>query len=150
MKRFVLLPLALLLLGAADPKDEAVRKEQKKLAGKWVLVEAVVDGKKVPAEVVQKGHLVHRGDETTLVTPHQSGEPIKAKSKLDPTTTPKRVDWVRSQGPGAGKTIQAIYEWDGDDKYRVCFDPSGKERPKEFVSKPGSGHILHVWKRATK
>jgi hypothetical protein len=28
------------------------------------------------------------------------------------------------------------------------FDPSGKERPTTFATKPGSGHILHVWKRA--
>jgi hypothetical protein len=42
----------------------------------------------------------------------------------------------------------AIYEWVDDDTYRVCYDPSGKARPKEFKAPAGSGYILHVWKRA--
>jgi hypothetical protein len=31
--------------------------------------------------------------------------------------------------------------------YRVCFAPPGKPRPREFATKPGSSHTLHVWKR---
>jgi hypothetical protein len=42
----------------------------------------------------------------------------------------------------------AIYEWVDGGTYRVCFDPSGKGRPKGFKTAPGSGHILHVWKRS--
>jgi hypothetical protein len=44
--------------------------------------------------------------------------------------------------------MQAIYEFDGMDTYKVCFDPAGKGRPKEFSTTSGGCKILHVWKRA--
>jgi uncharacterized protein (TIGR03067 family) len=60
------------------------------------------------------------------------------------------MDWTRSNGPDAGKTMLAIYEFINDDEYRICFAPAGKERPKEFSTKAGSGHFLHTWKRLKK
>lgn len=41
----------------------------------------------------------------------------------------------------------AIYEFIGPDEYRVVFAPAGKRRPKNFDSKPGSQHHVHVRKR---
>ena len=41
----------------------------------------------------------------------------------------------------------AIYEFDGMDAYKVCFDPAGKGRPKEFATTSEGCKILHVWKR---
>jgi len=32
-------------------------------------------------------------------------------------------------------------------EYRVVFAPAGKARPKDFDSKSGSQHHVHVWKR---
>jgi uncharacterized protein (TIGR03067 family) len=69
---------------------------------------------------------------------------------VDPSKKPAEMDWVRENGPGKEKTMMAIYEWLDGDTYRICFDPSGKERPKEFKSAPGSGYVLHTWKRAKK
>ena len=43
--------------------------------------------------------------------------------------------------------MKAIYEFTGDDQYRICFDPSGRDVPKEFATRPGSGYLLHAWKR---
>jgi uncharacterized protein (TIGR03067 family) len=154
MTRRLLLALALgfLVVGtgplAADDKDEAVRKEQKRFDGEWVLVEAVVDGKRVADELVKKGRITHAGEKTTVQTPHLSKETIQSTAKINPTKMPKEREWVQSVGPNPGKTILAIYEWDGDDRYKIIYDPSGKGRPKEFVSKAGSGHVFHVWQRA--
>lgn len=79
---------------------------------------------------------------------HQSKETITSSAvTLDPSKKPREMSWKRANGPNPGTEMLAIYEWIDDDHYRVCFDPSGKERPKEFRTKPGSGHILHTWKR---
>ncbi len=42
--------------------------------------------------------------------------------------------------------LQGIYEVNGD-TYRYCIAPAGKDKPNEFSSKEGSGHILMVLKR---
>jgi uncharacterized protein (TIGR03067 family) len=58
------------------------------------------------------------------------------------------MEWLRETDPGKGQTMCAIYEFQGDDQYRVCFGLPGKERPTEFRTRLGSGHLLHVWKKA--
>jgi hypothetical protein len=50
---------------------------------------------------------------------------------------------------GREKTLLAIYEID-DQHHTVCFDLSGKKRPRQFSSPPGRGHLLQVWKRDKK
>jgi uncharacterized protein (TIGR03067 family) len=67
--------------------------------------------------------------------------------KLDVTKNPKEMHWVRATGPNAGATTIAIYEFEGPDRYKICFDPAGVAVPKEFGTKTGSGHIWHTWKR---
>jgi hypothetical protein len=42
-----------------------------------------------------------------------------------------------------------IYEFDGD-KLKVCFDATGKKRPTEFKSPPGSETFVNVHKRVKK
>lgn len=140
--------LAILFLCAADAKDDAAAKDLKQLAGDWVMVSGERDGQKLPDEHVNASKITWKEKEVTVLTPHQSKDPIKGTTTVDPTKSPKQMDWVRSAGPDAGKTFQAIYEFTGPDQYRVCFAPAGKDRPKEFATKAGTGHTLHVWKRA--
>jgi uncharacterized protein (TIGR03067 family) len=112
------------------------------------MVSSQVDGKAVADEHVKAGRLTYAGDKFAVTTPHQAKEPIKAKlTRMDPSKKPAEMDWVRDSGPGAGKPMLAIYEWLDDDTYRICFDPTGKGRPKDFKAAPGTGYILHVWKR---
>jgi uncharacterized protein (TIGR03067 family) len=132
----------------AFAQDEKVEKEKKKFAGTWALASGEVDGKPVADEHVKAGRITYAGDAVSLVSPHQSKDPFKAKiTRFDPSKKPAEMEWVRDNGPNAGKTMMAIYEWIDDDSYRICFDPSGKERPKEFKTTAGSGYIMHVWKR---
>jgi uncharacterized protein (TIGR03067 family) len=149
MRPPVLLAALAALLSAADARDDAAKKELKKLEGTWVLVSGEV-GKKLSAEHVKKGKIVWKGAEVTVHTPHQSKEPIKGTVKVDPTKSPREMSWVRRTGPHAARTMLAIYEFKGDDQYRVCFAPPGKARPRAFTTKAGSGHMLHVWKRLKK
>jgi uncharacterized protein (TIGR03067 family) len=136
------------LLVAADSSDEDIKKELKKFEGTWVLVTGERDGKPVADEDVKKSKITMKDVESTLFTPHQSGETIKSTRKLDPSKKPAQLEFVRSDGPGAGQTMKGIYEWIDADTYRVCFAPPGNDRPTEFKTTPGSGHTLHVWKRS--
>lgn len=138
--------LAVLFLLAADAKDDA-DKEMKKFEGNWVMTAGERDGQKLADEHVKASKIGWKGKEVTVVTPHQSKEPIKGACTIDPTKSPKEMDWVRSAGPDAGKTFRAIYEFTGPDEYRICFAPAGQDRPKTFTTKAGSGHTLHSWKR---
>jgi uncharacterized protein (TIGR03067 family) len=145
MRTTLLLPAAAaVLLVAADAKDD----ELKKFEGSWVLVSGERDGEKVPDEHVKRSQITWEGKRVSLLTPHQSKETIRAEVTLDPAKAPKQMDWVRATEPGKGQRMQAIYEFVGEDQYRVCFAPPGKDRPKEFRTRPGTGHTLHVWKRA--
>lgn len=144
--RTTLLLAAIVVLGAAD-KDDDAKKELQKFEGTWVMVSGEKDGEKVADEHVKKSKIIWKGKEVSLLTPHQSKDVIRATITVDPSKEPKEMDWVRSTDPDTGKAFHAIYEFIGDDQYRVCFAPAGKDRPKEFRTKAGAGHTLHVWNR---
>jgi uncharacterized protein (TIGR03067 family) len=65
---------------------------------------------------------------------------------LDPTTKPKSIDAKATAGPYKDKTLLGIYRLRGDE-FTVCFAAPGKERPKNFTTKSGTGTFVHVWKR---
>jgi uncharacterized protein (TIGR03067 family) len=56
------------------------------------------------------------------------------------------LDIIGTDGPNKGKTFLAIYERDGD-TLRICYDLSGKNRPKDFKSPEGTQHFLVTYKR---
>jgi uncharacterized protein (TIGR03067 family) len=147
MRATLLLVSIATLLVAAEARDDEVKKELKKFEGNWVMVSGEKEGEKIADEHVKQSKLTWKGKSVSLLTPHQSKETIQAECTLDPGKSPRQMDWVRSTEPGKGKKMQAIYEFMGEDQYRVCFAPPGKDRPTEFATKPGSGHMLHVWKR---
>jgi len=143
-----LLPLVFAFAGTlafAQAVDPAA--DLKKLQGTWVLVSGKVDGQPVAAEHVSKSRIVWKGKDVVVETPHQSKDPIKAVAKLGAAGGVRTLDWTRANGPDAGKTMLAIYDFRGPDEYVVVFAPAGKDRPKELDSKPGSGTTMHVWKR---
>jgi uncharacterized protein (TIGR03067 family) len=142
MKRYALLALAAgLLVGADDPKDEL-----KKLEGTWTMASGEKDGKALAEQAIKGAKLVFKGDQHDV----KVGDDIfKGTHKVDPSKKPKTIDATDSEGPFKGKTVHGIYEVDGD-TFKVCFAAPGKDRPKEFSTKSGTGHILHVWKREKK
>ena len=136
-----------LMIAACAPKEDAVKKDYERLTGTWILVSAVKDGKEVPEEEVKNTRLITKGDKFTI-----SGDPGLGTSgagtfTIDPSKNPKTVDSVQSEGPDAGTTVLGIYEIIDDNAKRACWAPPGQARPSGFNSKPGSGHLLQVWKR---
>jgi uncharacterized protein (TIGR03067 family) len=133
---------------AAEVAGQDADKELQKLQGAWVMVSGEKDGKPAADEHVAQSKLSYKGKEIQIFVPNQTGEMIVADLvEIDPAKNPKEIHFIRRNGPSAGKTLIAIYEFTGDDNYKFAFDPSGKETLKEFATKPGTGHILNTWKR---
>jgi uncharacterized protein (TIGR03067 family) len=150
----VLIAVALLLLWsvgssfAADVGGEDAKKELKKFEGTWAMVSGERDGTKIADEHVSGSKITFEGDHGKLVAPNQSAEAIVFDIvKIDPTKNPKQFHFIRKNGPLAGKTVMGIYEFQGDDQYSFAFDPTGAVIPTEFVTKAGTGHFRHTWKR---
>jgi len=123
-------------------------KELNKFQGDWILVYGEQDGTKLAPEEVSKNKITYKGKQGQLSSPHQTKETILFDIvNIDPTKNPKEFTLVRKTGPNAGKTIKAIYEFDGNDMFKFAFDPTGATTPKDFTTKKGSGYIQHTWKR---
>lgn len=135
-------------ISAAQAQGQSVDAELQKFQGTWVMVSAEMDGKKVHDAHVKQSKITFVGDKVEVITPHQHQDTIISTiAKLDITKNPKEMHWVRTAGPNTGTTMIAIYEFEGPDQYKICFDPAGSTVPRQFGTKAGSGHIWHTWKR---
>lgn len=135
-------------IAAAQAQGQSGEAELQKFQGTWALVSGEMDGKKVNDADVKRSRITFVGNKVELITPHLHKDKIVASiAKIDLTKNPKEMHWVRTAGPNAGTTMIAIYEFEGPDQYKICFDPAGLVVPKEFGTKAGSGHIWHTWKR---
>ncbi len=136
---FVVVPV--LLVGADAPPGDAAKKELDRFQGTWQLLSAETNGEKAPEERVKQiravieasKHTVYFGDKKVA-----DGIPFQ----LDPTTNPKSVTDTLPDG----STIKGIYELDGD-TLKSCVAAPGKDRPKEFTAKAGSGQTLRTFTR---
>ncbi len=133
------------LTAADDKKSDAAKEELKKLEGTWQLVSAEQDGEKMPQEQVKKMKLVVKGDKVTV---YADDKAVSERTfKVDPSKKPKELDSTPTEGDEKGKAYAAIYEFDGD-AGKLCQAAPGKDRPKEFDAKKGTGNMLAVYKRA--
>jgi uncharacterized protein (TIGR03067 family) len=133
-----------LLTGGVGAKGPPAQPDVEKFQGTWTALSGERDGKAVPPEVLQKMKLVVKGNRYTFTTESGTEE---GTFTLAATKKPKSVDVMPLSGPDKGKTVHGIYELESD-QHKSCFAPAGKDRPKEFSSKPGSGNSLFVLKRA--
>lgn len=122
-------------VGREDVKDDA-------LQGVWVPEKAEYAGKMFPEEARKSIRLEVKDDEYVVTAGNQTD---KGKCKVDASADPKTLDITGSEGPNKGKTMLCIYERKGD-MLRVCYDLSGKERPKEFKTTEGSKLFLVEYK----
>jgi uncharacterized protein (TIGR03067 family) len=154
MRLYALLSIALLyvmtsLSSAGDAKDETIKKDRKKYEGTWQVVSLEVDGNKSAEDDAKKITVINEADGKWAI--EVEGKVIaRGTSEIDPTKKPKTVDLTVTEGDHKGQTILGLYEFE-DDTRKVCLaPPGGKERPSEFSTKAGSGHVLAVLKRVKK
>jgi len=130
----------------ADDKAD-LEKEVKKFQGAWTLESSETGGVKIPADDLKGLIVVFEGDKHTL---KKENEVIQiGTQKIDPSKSPKTIDVTMTKGPSKGAVMLGIYEFEKD-TLKVCFDPEGKKRPKEFKSPEGSKNFVNVHKRVKK
>jgi uncharacterized protein (TIGR03067 family) len=137
----------LVLIGQLQAKEVKKEKPEEK-AMKFTYVSVVVDGKEMPKEELEGMVLIVKGNKGVV----KKGKKIlfAGTSKMDMTKTPWTIDVTHTSGKDKGKTMKGIMEMNKDGTMRVCWAPLGKDRPKEFSSKKGSGNILEVVKEVKK
>ena len=126
---FGLVLTTLMSVPAGEPPAEA-----RLLEGKWRPAAAELAGRPMDAALLKTISLkLERGKYEVFVGEH----PDRGTYSIDPTTHPKAMTIVGTNGPNQGKTFPAIYELKGD-TLRICYDLSGAKRPTEFKTVPGT------------
>jgi uncharacterized protein (TIGR03067 family) len=139
-KPFLALVFALLFssgIWSDEAKDESNE-------GIWLPSSAELAGEKFPDEVRMSMKLVIKDNKYTVTVGDRAD---RGTVKLNPSAKPKAMDITGTEGPNKGKTFLAIYERKGD-TLRVCYDLSGKSRPKEFKTEKDTQLFLVTYKRA--
>jgi uncharacterized protein (TIGR03067 family) len=129
-----------------EDKDAVFKKELEKFAGTWQLVVSEKDGVKAPEAENKDIKIIVKGDKFTM---ERAGKTVEQGwICIDPVRKPRVID-VYPTKPES-KVVMGIYEWDGDDKLKICSTHPGTEqtRPTLFSTTKGTGDVLVVCKRA--
>ncbi len=133
-----------LLVAADTPPPKSAGPDYDKLQGGWRLVSVEVNGQPLAMEQLTDARLKVRGERYGF---RLGKTALEMTYRLRPDQQPKAIDLTLASGTNKGKTYFGIYRLEGD-TYTICRPTEpGKERPTAFVTKPGSGLMLVVWKR---
>ena len=143
--RYLPVLLGMLTMGAvlaADPTDEAAKKELKLLAGNWKATSLEKDGQAAPKEIVERFTMRIEGDKCVFINGDQK-TPLTVKA-IDPASKPKTLDLAQEKD-GKTEVTKYIYELDGD-TLKLCrsFKDPG-QRPEKFTSE--NGQAVGILKR---
>ncbi len=92
----------------------------------------------MPVEGLESPRLFIDGDRFRMESPEATYEGL---FDIDIERTPHTIDIEFIEGPEAGNRSEGIFELDGD-RLTFCLGVVGASRPKDFVSRPGTGHAL--------
>ena len=149
----ILVGMAGSLLVVAIRADEPAGEKSKKddlatLQGTWVVESQIENGEKsepgdrpLELEIKDKRATVRIGAGTAQLN-----------IRIDPTTTPKIIDFQLIPSDAADakqEPIEGIYELDDKGRLRICIKPPSpmRERPTAFESKTGSNTVLVTLRR---
>ncbi len=133
------------LWAADDTQNATANQELKKLQGTWRVVAMERDGQKVPEADFKDRRSIVQGHSYT----EKKGDEVVEKGtfQIDTTHKPHGITVTPTEGKEKGQKMLGIYEIESDDTIRVCGAAPGKERPKDFSAKAGSGRTLITYKR---
>ncbi len=140
--------LVLVVWARDTPAEQARRKaiadDRKAFEGTWAGEMNRRDGVTLSEDEAKQARLIITGDRYTM--DRGNDRTSRGTTRIDPTSNPKTMDISIIDGVNKGQTWLGIYEVTGD-TYRACFATEGKPRPSAFVSEPGSGNVLWVFKK---
>jgi uncharacterized protein (TIGR03067 family) len=113
------------------------------LCGTWSITSLEVDGSKMSEGAFGGSQIVMDGGRFTTVS---MGAAYGGTYDVDERSAPKRLDLTFTEGPHAGKKSLAIYALEGD-SLKLCVGFAGRDRPAEFATAPGRGHVLETLAR---
>jgi uncharacterized protein (TIGR03067 family) len=127
---------------AAQGGDDAQKKDQAAIQGKWKIVSLENNkGKDQGAE----GAALEFGKDGKSLVFMKDDQTKKGTYTLNPAGKPKEMD---IKPAGEDKNFEAIYEL-GKDTLKICIAPEpGDGRPSEFALKEGKNFLLIVLERA--
>lgn len=126
-----------------DSKEEAVKKEFLAIEGRWRAASVEIDGNRLGDDEAKKFTFEQgRDGEWELIV--DGSELARGTTSVDPTQTPKTIDFVTTGGSNAGDRTYGIYEITGT-TWRICNAQAGRPRPAEFSAPAGSGRMLIVF-----
>ncbi len=121
--RFMVGMFSVLLIAAADPKDDPAKKDAEKIHGMLSILSAELDGK--PDEGRKNAKISIQGDTFTRTS---AGQTVKGTYKLDPLAKPITINITFTEGPNKGQTWLGICALEGD-TIKICASQAGKPRP---------------------
>jgi uncharacterized protein (TIGR03067 family) len=136
---------AAFVVAADKDKEPAIKQERKKYEGTWRVIFLQVDGNQASDKDAKKITAVNQADGTWSVRV-EGKEIATGTSEIDPTKNPKTIDFTPTEGSEKGKVFLGIYEIKQTCR-KLCYAPAGKDRPTDFSSTPGSGHVLVIFQR---
>ena len=113
------------------------------LEGSWSFARLEIDGQAIPPASVASSRLLIDGDRFRTESPEATYDGV---FNIDVEAQPHHIDIEFIAGPEAGNTNRGIFALDGD-RLDLCLDMSGKGRPKDFRTSPGSGCALESLRR---
>ena len=125
---------------AGDPAGDL-----KKMQGTWQGAILEIGGN--PAKEEEKKiqvKLVVAGDKYTIFV--EDTKISAGTMKLDESKKPKTIDAKASEGEFKDKVQLGIYQFEGED-FKVVFGEPGKDRPKEFKTRPKSEEVMVSYRR---
>lgn len=125
----------------ADDKKPDAKVDAAAMKGKWKMISATFNGKKLDVGADGRRTLVFGDKEFSAFDGKEKGRTLAFA--LDPTTDPKRIDLTLT---GTDQKSAGIYAIDGDD-LKICYAEPGGARPAKMESKEGEKMFLIVLKR---
>ena len=146
MRLFSLLTLSVFLAAPAtgDDKPDAAA-DLKAMIGKWQITKAELGGKDLTEHLKTMKFEITAGGKYTA----ELGEEKDVGTfTVDVAKTPRAMDIKPTGGPGKGKTVKAIYKFDGD-ALIICYDHNfdAVKHPEKFESKEGTTLLLITYQR---
>jgi uncharacterized protein (TIGR03067 family) len=116
------------------------------LEGDWRIDRLEVDGQPVPAAALEHTRILIDGDRFRTESPEATYE---GRLAIDTEASPPHFDVHFVAGPEAGNTSHGIYKLEGANELTLCLGLVNSSRPREFATRPSSGHALEHLRRAS-
>jgi uncharacterized protein (TIGR03067 family) len=126
------------------PGAETAPAELPSHEGTWIATSATLAGSPFPSSVTDTISLVASGEQYEVKV---GGKADKGTCIADRRTSPNRMTITGIEGPNAGKTFLAVFDFPDPTQMRICYDLNGTAFPTAFESTTENGWFLVSYKR---